>query len=104
MKNFLFICGKNKLRSPTAEAIFNEYANISARSAGINSDAEYIVTGEDIEWATHIFLMEKSQRTKLFNKYKNLIKDQKVIVLNIPDKYKYMDPELVQILKMNVIV
>ncbi len=102
MKKFLFICGKNKHRSPTAENIFSEYQNLEVRSAGIDNDAEYVVSTEDIEWATHIFVMEEKHKEKLANKYKDIIKDLKVVSLNIADKYKYMDEELVLELKNKV--
>lgn len=102
MKNFLFICGKNKHRSPTAEEIFNEYEDIEVRSAGINNDAVCKVSVEDIQWATDIFVMENSQRRKINNKFKDYLKDKKIVVLNIPDKYTYMDPELVTVLRNKV--
>ncbi len=58
MPNILFLCSKNKLRSPTAEAIFCEVDGWDVYSAGISNDAEVHVALEDIEWADYIFVME----------------------------------------------
>lgn len=102
MKKLLFICGKNKMRSPTAENIFADYKDIETRSAGIESDAVNILCSEDLLWADIIFLMETSHKIKLLKQYKKYIKNQKVVILNIKDKYKFMDKKLIDILKEKV--
>jgi predicted protein tyrosine phosphatase len=61
----LFLCSRNRLRSPTAEHIFASYPGIEAASAGLNSDADTQTTPELIEWADLIFVMEKVHRTKV---------------------------------------
>lgn len=38
--NLLFVCSENRLRSPTAEAVFCKYAGVNAIGAGTNGDAE----------------------------------------------------------------
>lgn len=102
MKRFLFICGKNKLRSPTAEHVFSLYPTLDVRSAGLNNDSECLISTEDILWAEYIFVMEKSHKQKLQTKFRKYLKDQKVIVLNIPDKYDFMEPSLITELKKKV--
>ncbi len=102
MKKVLFLCSKNKLRSPTAEAIFSNVAGWEVYSAGVSNDAEVHVSLEDIEWADHIFVMEKAHKKKLSNKFGRAIKDKKVISLDIPDDYEYMDEKLVDIFKSKV--
>lgn len=99
MKKFLFICSQNKLRSPTAEAVFCDYPTIEADSAGVNDCAEIPVTPEHLEWADLIFVMEKVHRTRLTNKFNKYLKGKQIVVLNIPDNFEYMDEELVKILK-----
>ena len=49
MKHILFICGANKLRSPTAEQVFSRYPNIETDSAGLNTEADVRVSPEQIE-------------------------------------------------------
>ena len=102
VKRVLFICGKNKWRSPTAEQIFSEHPSIECTSAGVSHDAETPVSVELIEWADLIFVMEKEHRTKLSGRFKPHLAGKKVICLDIPDNYKFMDPALVALLKSKV--
>jgi predicted protein tyrosine phosphatase len=98
----LFICSANRLRSPTAEAIFSVIEGIEAMSAGTNPDAENPVSGDIIEWADIVFVMEQAHRRKLQRKFARLLLTKKIVVLGIPDNYDYMDTELIQILKGKV--
>ncbi|GMN03322.1 low molecular weight protein tyrosine phosphatase family protein [Erythrobacter sp. MTPC3] len=98
-RNFLFVCGKNRLRSPTAEAIFADTSGIAVLSAGVNRDADERVSDELIEWADIIFVMEREHRRKLQAAHAGALKDTHIAVLGIPDDYAYMDPELTAILR-----
>jgi len=100
--NLLFICSENRLRSPTAAAVFSEYDDVEAISAGTNADASTPVSGDLIEWADAILVMEKSHRNKVSKKFRALLKDKKLAVLDIPDNYDFMDADLVRILKAKV--
>lgn len=102
MPKILFLCSKNKLRSPTAEALFCEVEGWDVYSAGISNDAEVHVALEDIEWADYIFVMENAHKKKLSKKFGNAINGQPVISLGIPDDYEYMDQTLIDILKSKV--
>lgn len=102
MKKLLFICSKNKLRSPTAENIFSTCESLEVRSAGLEHDADIKVSTEDIEWADIIFLMENCHRDKINKKFGKYLKGARLIVLGIPDNYKYMEESLVEILKKKV--
>lgn len=99
MKHILFLCSQNLLRSPTAEAIFADSQEFEVRSAGLNNDAVVPTTPELVEWADYIFVMEKTHRKKLQKKYKKYLNKQRVICLDIPDEYEYMDDELIMLLK-----
>jgi predicted protein tyrosine phosphatase len=98
-KRILFLCSQNKLRSPTAEAVFFSHPALEVDSAGLNADAEVTLTPEHIEWADLIIVMEKSHRNRLNRKFGHLVGGKRVAVLNIPDEFDYMDPELVNLLK-----
>ncbi len=100
--NLLFICSENRLRSPTAEAVFSKYEGINAIGAGTNADAETPVSGDLIEWADVVLVMEKSHRNKVSKKYKELLKGKRLVCLDIPDNYDYMQPELVKLLETKV--
>ena len=102
MKRLLFVCSENRLRSPTAEAVFSEYEGVEAIGAGTNVDAETPVSGDLIEWADIIFVMEKTHRKKISTKYQALLKGKRLVVLDVPDNYGYMQPELIQLLKVKV--
>lgn len=102
MVHVLFICSQNKLRSPTAEAVFAETAGVEVDSAGLNNDAIVPLSPEQVEWADLILVMERTHQEKLKRKFKRHLKNQRVIVLGIPDNYTYMDPALVELLKVKV--
>jgi predicted protein tyrosine phosphatase len=98
----LFVCSENKLRSPTAEAVFSGYEGVEAISAGTNRDCEQPVTGDLVEWADVVLVMEKSHKNKVMSRFGGLLRNKKVGVLDIPDHFEYMDPLLVDILKRRV--
>ena len=102
MVKLLFVCSENRLRSPTAEAVFSEYDGIEAIGAGTNKDANTPVSGDLVEWADQILVMEKSHRNKISKKYREQLRGKKLSVLDIPDIYDYMQPELVQLLKLKI--
>lgn len=102
MTRILFVCSENRLRSPTAEAVFSDYENVEAISAGTNADCETPVSGDLIEWADVILVMENSHKRQITNKFNRLLGDKKVGVLAIPDHFQYMDELLVEVLKRRV--
>jgi len=94
--NLLFVCSENRLRSPTGEEVFSRYDSVNAIGAGTNKDADTPVSGDLIEWADIIFVMEKTHRDKVSKKFKKLLKVKKIVCLDIPDNYERMDPLLVR--------
>jgi len=102
LKNVLFICSQNKLRSPTAEQVFADYPGIETASAGTNHDAEEPLTPELLQWADLIFVMEKTHRNKLSQRFKAHIGGKRIICLDIPDDYGFMDADLIELLKAKV--
>ena len=99
----LFVCSQNQLRSPTAEAIFAEYEGLEVDSAGINRGAEIPLSSEAIQWADIIFVMEASHRNKLSKNFQPWLKNKRVVCLDIPDEYEYMEPALIELLKRKVL-
>lgn len=102
MKHVLFICSANRLRSPTAEEVFSRRDDMEVASAGLNRDARQPVTPSLLEWADVIFVMETAHLTRLRKRYKRHLNRQRVICLNIPDDYEFMEPELVEIFEARV--
>ncbi len=101
-RHLLFICSQNRLRSPTAEQVFATWPGVESQSAGLGNDATTPVAPELLQWADLIFVMEKAHRNKLATKFRAHLGGKRVICLDIPDDYDYMDPLLVQLLKQKV--
>jgi predicted protein tyrosine phosphatase len=95
-RNVLFICSKNQWRSPTAETVWRKHPNLSVRSAGTSSTARRKVSVDDIRWADVIFVMEEKHKSRLLAEFATTVERKPLHVLDIPDEYKYMDPELVE--------
>lgn len=102
MQRVLFLCTANRLRSPTAEQVFATWPNLEVASAGLAHDAVETVTPEHFEGVDTIFVMEKAHRNKLSKRFKAHIGKARVICLNIPDDYDFMQPELISLLKARV--
>jgi predicted protein tyrosine phosphatase len=91
----LFICSQNRWRSLTAERIFDGVAGHQARSAGTEDGARIRVTPGHLGWADLIFVMERRHRDRLRAKFGQEIAGKRVICLQIPDDYGYMDVALI---------
>ena len=72
-------------------------------SAGINNDALNPLTPEEIQWADVIFVMEKFQRNKIQKKFKEYLNNKKIICLDVPDEFEFMDPALINFQLLGVI-
>ncbi len=56
----------------------------------------------DIRWADVIFVMERKHEHRLRAGYARLLEHKQLHVLDIPDDYRFMDPELVDMLELAV--
>ncbi len=95
----LFICGRNRHRSLTAERLFEGSEGYSVKSAGTARDARKRVRPELLDWADLIFVMELEHAQSLRRKFKQNLAQKRVICLNIPDTYGYMNLGLIELLK-----
>ena len=95
----LFICSRNQWRSPTAEALFKGSETYDARSAGTSPQARTRVSESHIRWAGRIFVMEKRHRQLLMERFGGDLRGKPVTVLDIPDEFQFMDPDLVDLLR-----
>lgn len=98
----LFICSRNKWRRLTAEKIFEQYHSLEVRSAGTEEGARIKVTAGHIGWADLIFVMEKKHERRLNEKFRQELIGKQLIRLDIPDEYRFMDAELIEILKSRI--
>ena len=99
MKRYLSVCSQNRLRSPTAEQLFSVRRDIEVASAGTNNDAENPLTAELIGWADIIFVMERTHRSKIQKRFPRALNGKRIVCLDIPDDYAFMDPTLVRLLE-----
>ena len=102
MTRVLFVCSQNKLRSPTAEQVFSNRQGFEVASAGTDKNAETPISSEDIEWADVIFVMERVHRDRITKNFRAHLKDKRIVVLDIPDDFDFMDPALVRLLEAKV--
>ena len=101
-KNLLFVCGRNQWRSPTAEQIFSRSPGLQARSRGLSASAVRRLTRSDVAWADVIFVMESKHKQQLLKRFREDVADRPVHVLDIPDEFQFMDPELVELIESGV--
>ncbi|MDE1464833.1 low molecular weight protein tyrosine phosphatase family protein [Spartinivicinus poritis] len=82
--------------------MWRKYPNCNTRSAGTSPRAKKTVSPADISWADVIFVMEKKHKNRLVAEFTRMLDFKPVHVLDIPDEYKYMDPELIVELEASV--
>lgn len=102
MLKLLFLCARNRLRSPTAEQVFASWPGVETASAGVNRDADVPVSPELLAWADVIFVMERRHRTKLAREFRRHLGGKRVVCLDIPDDFGFMDDALVRLLQSRV--
>lgn len=102
MTRALFICTHNRLRSPTAEQVFAGWPGVDTDSAGVGADADVPLSPEQLDWAEIVFVMEKVHRSRLSKQFRRHLNGKRIVCLDIPDNYAYMQPELVQLLEKKV--
>jgi len=97
----LFVCGRNRRRSPTAERIFRDDPRLSVRSAGTSDSSKRRITESDLHWADLILVMERKYAARI----RALFPDAAIPAmrsLDIPDEYEFMDGELIDLLQSAV--
>lgn len=98
-RRVLFVCSMNEWRSPTGEAVFRKDAGLLVRSAGTVRGARRTISVKDIRWADVILVMEEKHKARLRAQFRDEVRYKPVHVLDIPDEYRYMDPELVELIR-----
>ena len=99
----LFVCRKNRMRSPTAERVFCKRPDLDVRSAGTNPDALARVNERMLDWADFIFIMDDCQRQALQQQFPAHPALERLICLDIPDHFTFLQPELVELLTTRVL-
>jgi protein-tyrosine phosphatase len=95
--NVLFICGRNKRRSPTAAYLYRNDRRLAVRAAGLGDTSPRRVTEDDIKWAHLILPMERKNAKRLQIQFSGL-DFPSMETLDIQDDYTYMDKALIPVL------
>jgi predicted protein tyrosine phosphatase len=99
----LFICHQNRRRSATAERIFAKDPALDVRSAGTGTDALVRVNQRMLDWADIVFVMDEVQGRDLALMFPDHPGIGRVVCLNIPDRFDFLNPELVTLLEQRVL-
>ncbi len=98
-KRVITVCSGACLRSPTAAVVLSQDPfNFNTRAVGM-TDEYAIVVLDDIleEWADEFVVMEPWMRDAIKIRYPD--SNTPIVVLNIPDRFAYRDPELMKMIK-----
>lgn len=98
----LFVCTANRLRSPTAEAVFQGTPGLEVASAGLDPAATRPLTADLVVWAERIIVMEPHHKVLVKKRFKADLGLRPVYVLGVPDEFAFMQDELVALLKDRV--
>lgn len=96
MSNLLFVCSQARNRSRTAAELAE-----NAKYAGIFSRKKPVTSGL-LKWADEIYVFEEIQLRYLLENFPSLVSEEEIINLKIPDRYRYNQPELKELLKEKV--
>lgn len=99
-KRVLCVCSAGLLRSPTAANVLHKEYGHNTRACGTSK--EYALIPLDavlIQWADEIVFVEQEKYDEAWANYKDLLKDKRNVVLNIPDNYEWGDPTLEALIK-----
>lgn len=94
----LFICNQNQHRSKTAEELFRD--RFETKSAGLYNTEQ--VSEETFRWADVVVVMEEEQREELGKRFPETYLKKRILSLDIPDIYIYMQPELITALNEKI--
>ena len=95
----LFVCSRNRWRSLTAERLFDGVPGVQVRSAGTEAGARVRVNEKILGWAEIVFCMERRHVQRLHERFADALTGKEIYVLDVPDDYEYMDPELIDALR-----
>lgn len=94
----LFVCGRNRRRSPTAEKLFAGDPRFEVRSGGTAETSRRRVQERDLRWAEVVLVMEDKYGDRLEARFKHLDLPT-MMSLEIPDDYEFMDADLIGLMR-----
>lgn len=94
-KRVLCVCSAGLLRSPTTANVLHQEYGFNTRAAGIVE--EYALIPVDyalVSWANEVVWVEQKVYDAGWEKFKDVLKHKRNIILAVPDMYEWGDPEL----------
>jgi predicted protein tyrosine phosphatase len=94
-KKVLCVCSAGLLRSPTLAFVLAKELGYNTRACGSTSTFALIQLDEVLmHWADEIVFVNKENFQEALNNYESDLDEDKCVVLNIPDQYTFMHPDL----------
>ncbi len=82
--------------------MWRKHPALAVRSGGTSPSARHAVSAADLAWADVILVMEEKHKDRLKAGFGRVLSNKSIFVLDIPDEYRFMDPELVEQLQSSV--
>ncbi|KVL04441.1 hypothetical protein [Burkholderia cepacia] len=76
-----------------AEAVFAARPGVETDSANLAPDADIRVSAEPLDRADVVFVMERAHKTRLAAQCGAHLRHKKIVCLDSPGRYAYMQPE-----------
>ncbi len=83
------------LAEPNCRENVRGRAGVNVCSGSTSRNAVKTVSAADLNWATHVLVMEQPHKKRLKPQFCEKLRGKQVYVLDIPDEYRFMDPELI---------
>lgn len=98
-KRVLCLCSAGLLRSPTTANVLHQEYGYNTRAAGVSKEYALIPVDEVLlQWADEVVCVEPYIKQELLRTYPEM-REAKVVVLNIPDRFEWNDEELRETIK-----
>ena len=99
-KRVLCVCSAGLLRSPTTANVLHKEYGYNTRACGTSEEYALIPLDDVlIAWADEIVFVEQEKYDEAWADFGDKLKHKRNIVLDIPDRYEWGDPELEAIIK-----
>lgn len=95
MTRVLFLCSDARTLSPTAAQIFADRPGVRTDFAGVSPGADDTLSADQIDWADLILVMERRHAARLNDSFGRMLAGKKIVVLDIRDRYTFMEQGLV---------
>ena len=98
-KRVITVCSAACLRSPTAAVVLSQDPfNFNTRAVGLTDEYAIVKLDDSLHmWADEFVVMSLRMKDTILVRYPDT--QAPIIVLDIPDRFQYRDPELMKMIK-----